>query len=132
MRAMLIGIGHVGRAVLKAWRARVRPGVRLVAALDAHGGFENLAGLDPAEVASRKTKGEYDFQTTGHPAERIAAVRPDILIDCSVTNVTTGEPAVTDIVTALERGTHVVTSAKSHQRSRTELERVAAAAARTG
>lgn len=132
MRAMMVGIGHVGRAVLRAWRDRVRPGVRLVAALDAHGRFENVAGLDPTEVAKRKAAGDYDAPADGSPAERIAAVRPDILIELSVTNVTTGEPAVSDMVAALERGTHVVTSAKSHQRSRADIERVAAAAARTG
>ena len=132
MRAMLIGIGHVGRAVLRAWRSRVRSGVRLVAALDAHGRFENLAGLDPLEVVKRKEARDYDAPLIGPPAARIAAVRPDILIELSVTNVTTGEPAIPDIVAALERGTHVVTSAKSHQRSRADLERVAAAAARTG
>jgi homoserine dehydrogenase len=128
---MLVGIGHVGRAVLKAW-GRVRPGVRLVAALDAHGRFENVAGLDPLEVVKRKLAGDYDAPVDGPPSARIAAFRPDILVDCSVTNVQTGEPAISDMVAALERGTHVVTSAKSHQRSRADLERVAAAAARTG
>lgn len=132
MRAMVIGLGHVGRAVLRAWRARVRPGVRLVAALDAHGRFENVAGLDPLEVVKRKETGDYDAPIIGPPADRIAAVRPDILIDLSVTNVATGEPAVSNMIAALERGTHVVTSAKSHQRSRADIERVAAAAARTG
>jgi homoserine dehydrogenase len=132
MRAMIVGIGHVGRAVLRAWRTRVRPGLRLVAALDAHGRFENQAGLDPAEVLERKARGEYDAPASGPPWERIAAVRPDILIELSPTDVATGEPAVHDVVAALERGTHVVTSAKSHQRSRADLERVAAAAARTG
>lgn len=129
---MLCGIGHVGRAVLKAWRRRVRPGVRLIAALDAHGRFENVAGLDPAEVVTRKLAKDYDAPAEGPPAARIALVRPDILIDCTVTNVETGEPAVPNMIAALERGTHVVTSAKSHQRSRQDLERVAAAAARTG
>ncbi len=129
---MMVGLGHVGRAVLRAWRARVRPGVRLVAAQDAHGRFENVAGLDPAEVVTRKAAGDYDAPADGPPAARIAAIRPDILIELSVTNVATGEPAVPDMIAALERGTHVVTSAKSHQRSRADLERVAAAAARTG
>jgi len=129
---MIVGLGHVGRAVLRAWRTRVRPGVRLVAALDAHGRFENPAGLDPAEVLARKAAGAYDAPREGHPADRIAAVRPDILIELSPTDVATGEPAVRDVCTALERGTHVVTSAKSHQRSRADLERVAAAASRTG
>ncbi len=132
-RIMMIGIGHVGRSVLRAWSRvdEVAP-VRLVAAIDSRGRFEDDRGLDPATVVDRKARSSYDAPVDGPPSERIAAIAPDILVELSVTNVETGLPAVPDIVAALGLGIHVVTSAKSHQRSRDDLERVQAAAARGG
>jgi homoserine dehydrogenase len=131
MRVMVVGLGHVGRALLRAW-GRVRPGVRLVAALDSRGRFERTEGLDPAEVVARKLRGEYDAPLDGTAAERIHAIHPDVLVELSVTDVETGKPAIDDIMTALRLGAHVVTSAKSHQRSRADIERIGQAARETG
>jgi homoserine dehydrogenase len=131
MRVMVVGLGHVGRALLRAW-SRVRPGVRLVAALDSRGRYERAEGLDPADVVARKLRGEYDAPLEGTAAQRIDAVHPDVLVELTVTDVGTGEPAVSDMLTALRLGAHVVTSAKSHQRSRADLERIAATAKETG
>lgn len=131
MRVMVVGLGHVGRALLRAW-SRVRPGLRLVAAVDSRGRYERAEGLDPAEVVARKLRGEYDAPLGGSAAERIHAVHPDVLVELSVTNVATGEPAVADMLTALRLGAHVVTSAKSHQRSRKDIEEIGAAAKETG
>lgn len=131
MRVMVVGLGHVGRALLRAW-SRVRPGVRLVAALDSRGRYERPEGLDPADVVARKLRGEYDAPLEGTAAERIDAVHPDVLVELSPTDVATGEPAIPDILAAFRVGAHVVTSAKSHQRSRADLERIAAAAKEAG
>jgi homoserine dehydrogenase len=131
MRVMVVGIGHVGRALLRAW-SRARPGLRLVAALDSRGRFERAEGLDPADVVARKLRGEYDAPLDGTAAERIHAVHPDVLVELTPTDVATGEPAVPAILAALRLGAHVVTSAKSHQRSRADLERVALAARESG
>ncbi len=131
MRVMMVGIGNVGRALLRAWE-RVRPGIRLVAALDSRGRFERAEGLDPREVLQRKLAGDYDAPLDGPPAQRIHAIHPDILVELSTTNVATGEPAIPDILEGLRLGAHVITSAKSHQRSRADLERIAAASRETG
>ncbi len=128
---MMVGLGHVGRALLRSW-GRVRGDVKLVAAMDSRGGFADEGGLDPEAVGRRKSEGAYDQGTGGPAASRIRTVCPDILIELSVTNVETGEPAIPDILAGLESGAHVVTSAKSHQRSREDVLRVTEAAARRG
>lgn len=130
-RVMVVGLGHVGRALLRSW-GRIRGDVKLVAALDSQGRFESEAGLDPEAVVRRKSDGAYDFPVEGPAAEGIRTIRPDILIELSVTNVETGVPAVPDILAGLESGAHVVTSAKSHQRSREDVLRVTEAASRRG
>src|SRR5437870_127221 len=109
MRVMVVGLGHVGRALLRAW-SRVRPGVRLVAACDSRGRYERAEGLDPADVVARKLRGEYDAPLETSAAKRIDAIHPDVLVELSPTDVATGEPAVGDMLTALRLGAHVVTS----------------------
>jgi homoserine dehydrogenase len=131
MRVMIVGIGNVGRALLRAWD-RVRPGVRLVAALDSRGRFERPEGLDPAEVVRRKLLGDYDAPLDGPAARRIHAVHPDVLLELSVTDMKTGEPVIPDMLEALRLGAHVITSAKSHQRSRADIEALGLAAKETG
>ena len=53
IRTMVVGLGHVGRAMLKAWD-RVPTSLRLVAACDSKGRFHDEAGLDPAQTVERK------------------------------------------------------------------------------
>ncbi|GIW71045.1 MAG: homoserine dehydrogenase [Planctomycetota bacterium] len=131
LRTVLVGLGHVGRAVLRGWE-RVPPELRLVGAADSRGRFCDEAGLDPRELLSRKAAGDYDS-----PAERptwqwIAELEPELLIELTVTDLQSGEPAVPDMLAAFAAGAHVVTSAKSHQRSRAELQRCEAAARAAG
>src|SRR5438132_898681 len=56
MRVMVFGLGHVGRALLRAW-SRVRPGVRLAAAAKETGTLfldhaAHLAGIPVTEMMS--------------------------------------------------------------------------------
>lgn len=128
IRTMVIGLGNVGRAVLRAWD-RVPRALRLVAACDAHGRFHDEAGLDPASVVRRKRARDYDREVDPAANEAwIREVEPELVIELSVTDFETGRPSLPHILTALDVGAHVVTSAKSHQRSRADIERIAAAA----
>jgi homoserine dehydrogenase len=131
LRTVVVGLGHVGRAVLKAWD-RVPRAFRLVGACDSRGWFRDEAGLDPGAVVRRKLAGDYDGALEGSAARWIRAVAPELLVELSVTNLETGEPAVPDMLAAFEGGAHVVTSAKSHQRSRQEMERCERAARLVG
>ena len=81
---MVVGLGHVGRALLRSW-GRIRGDVKLVAALDSRGRFEDEKGLDPDAVVRRKLDAAYDLPVEGPAAGRIRAIRPDILIELSVT-----------------------------------------------
>jgi homoserine dehydrogenase len=126
---MVVGLGHVGRAVLKAWADRVPDSLRLVAACDTKGRFRDEAGLDPRRTVERKLAGDYQqSHSASETAAWIREVRPELVVELTITNFETGEPAVPDILAGLEIGAHVVTSAKSHQRSREEMQRVAEAA----
>jgi len=124
IRTMVAGLGHVGKAVLKAWD-RVPRALRLVAACDTRGRYWDEAGLCPDEVIARKARGDYDAaHDPGATAAWIREVEPELLVELTTTNFETGEPQIPDILAALEVGAHVVTSAKSHQRSREDLQRI--------
>jgi homoserine dehydrogenase len=118
VRISIFGLGHVGRALLKAF-GRIKGRPRLVLAADGHGVFRAPEGsaLEPTRVLERLARRDYDEPRRSPFAELLYHCQPDIHVELTPTDLETGEPAVSDIRVALARGIAVVTSAKSHHRS---------------
>jgi homoserine dehydrogenase len=118
MRLSIFGLGHVGRALLRSFH-RIKGEPRLVLAADAHGVFRARPGgrLEPLTVLRRKDQRDYDERRDLSAEALFERARPDIHLELTTTDLETGEPAVSDIRSALDRGIAVVTSAKSHLRS---------------
>ncbi len=125
LRALLVGFGHVGRAVadVLAWPARY-PGL---AGLDlaivgivtgSHGALVDPRGLDLARVLDEwRRQGRF---TAAHPAHvsttALDAVRGldyDVMVELTpLTRRARGEPAISHVREALERGRHAITANK--------------------
>lgn len=118
-RVLLVGFGHVGRALaLSLARAgHGRPGFpwRVVAVVDSRGAVHQESGLDLAALVAAKEKSG-QLQGTSYRATSalsvIAEVRPEVVVEVSVADPTTGEPGTTHILRALSQGADVVTSNK--------------------
>ena len=118
MRLSIFGLGNVGKALLRSFH-RIKGEPRLVLAADAHGVFRARPGgrLDPLAVIRRKDQRDYDERREAAAELLFERARPDIHVELTTTDLETGEPAVSDIRAALDRGIAVVTAAKSHLRS---------------
>ncbi len=124
-RVSILGLGHVGRALLRSFD-RIRGGARLVLAADGQGAFVDPGdggGLDPAAVLARRARRDYDrARQPGDVPGLLDLTRPDVHVELTPTNLEDGNPAVPDVHAALARRIPVVTAAKSHQRTRAVLE----------
>lgn len=118
MRISIFGLGHVGQALLKSFH-RIKGEPRLVLAADAHGIFRARPGgrLDPLAVVSQKAGRTYHEKVGPTAEDLFDRARPDIHVELTPTDLETGEPAVSNIRAALDRGIAVVTAAKSHLRT---------------
>ncbi len=124
MRALFLGFGNVGRRVAEILADRgPYPGL---AGLDvavvgivtgAHGGLANPRGIDLAgALAHRAAKGGFaghpDASTLG-PVEAARTLDYDVLVEMTPLSVEgRGEPAITHVREALDRGRHVVSANK--------------------
>jgi homoserine dehydrogenase len=125
MRACVVGFGTVGRwvvAALHAQRARLRQdygvAIDLVGVANARDGFVfRDGGLDPRLLGDLAGKGRPisehpDARSWPTAAEGLRAVEADLLIETSASPSDGGEPGLTHIREALDRGVGVVTSNK--------------------
>lgn len=125
IRLVLVGFGNVGQALAgilrdHAGRLERQYGVRfeLVAVADIGGAVVSDAPLPPEGLleAVRSTGTVATYPVLGEPGapalEAIQRASADVLVEASPTNVVDGEPALTHIRAALERGMHVVTANK--------------------
>ena len=116
MRVILNGFGAVGQSLagLLASRDDIYTSygtkIRLVGAGDSGGGACLEAGLDLAElVRTKRERGT--VSGCGRPAdpkEMIRDLEADVLVEATPSNYVDGEPGMTNIMTALKRGMHVV------------------------
>jgi len=124
VRVLLCGFGRVGRAFARLAEEK-RPSL-----LAAHGlaldliGVGELAGSahDPAGLAAGALADHFEARGSlaGHPAARaewkgadlVRGAEADLLVECTPTDIATGEPALTHIREALGRGMHVVSANK--------------------
>jgi homoserine dehydrogenase len=118
-RVLLVGFGHVGRALARSLHeaGHGRPGFPwdVVAVVDSRGAVLEEGGLDLEElVLAKERTGRLQGPTYRRcrASELIAQVAPDVVVEVSVSDPHTGEPGTSHILRALAEGADVVTSNK--------------------
>ncbi|MGI0024594.1 MAG: homoserine dehydrogenase [Nitrososphaera sp.] len=120
MRIILVGFGVVGQSFAKLILSRstdlyseygIKP--RIVACVDNQGSAVSPAGLDLQRLLESKkaktTVGAYD-KSGGRfdPVQVIENVDAEVVLECSPTDLSTGEPGISHIMTAMRTGKHVI------------------------
>ncbi|MDD1767089.1 MAG: homoserine dehydrogenase [Methanomassiliicoccales archaeon] len=121
MDLFIAGFGVIGQGVVeviqqkgemlsKAFGQRLR----VVGVCDSSSYETSKRGLDPSTLIRRKlSEGKVGTKPFDGDAERmLGSVDYDTLIEVTPTNIQNGEPGVANMLTALNRGKHVVTSNK--------------------
>ena len=123
--AALIGLGNVNRNFLRILEMKQtelarRYGLtfRIVAVADSSGVAVNPAGFDPATTRRFKEAGGRvcalpGFVADATPADVLATLTCDLVLEASPVNLTTGEPGLSATRTALQRGIAVVLANKA-------------------
>lgn len=133
LRLAILGFGHVGQALASIilergpeYRRRYHLDLEVVAIADSSGAAAvnfggspgSGSGLPLAEILERKRRGE---GVGTHPVfgraglsglDLLSTVTAEVLVEVSPTDLKTGEPGLSHIRLALERGMHVVTANK--------------------
>jgi len=125
VRFALIGLGNIGRNLLdilvhRSAAIAVAHDLRfvLVGAADSRGAALCADGLDMAALRDLKlARGSAgDLPGCGRPGisafDMLAQVNADLLVDASPTNLVDGEPGMSCVIAALERGMHLVFASK--------------------
>jgi len=125
INSALIGLGNVGRNFLrileqKDERLRTQYGLsfRIVCVADSSGVAVNLAGYDWAALREHKEAGERvaelaGFQPGMTPADVLASLDCDLVLEASPVNLEDGEPGLGVTRAALARGISVVLANKA-------------------
>ena len=120
----LIGVGNVGRNFLrilelKQARLATQYGLRfrVVCVADSSGVAIDLAGFDPGRVRQLKEAGGQIAELPGFrpglsPAQALAELPFDLLLEASPVNLQTGEPGLSAVRMALARGIPAVLANK--------------------
>lgn len=120
----LIGLGNVGRNFLriletKHQRIASQYGLefRIVCAADSSGVAVDRDGFSPLALRTMKEAGEYVRALAGYlpgqtPADVLAVLKCDLVLEASPVNLSTGEPGLSATRTALQRGISVVLANK--------------------
>lgn len=120
MRVIMVGFGVVGQSLAKLLLSRtedlyskygIKP--RVVACVDNKGSAISPAGLDLQRLLEAKkeknTVGAYDKSASRfEPTHVIENVDAEVVLECTPTNLTTGEPGTTHIIAAMRTGKHVI------------------------
>ena len=121
-RLGIVGYGNLGRAAvrllaqkLERWRAAEGLGLTLTCVLDQNGGLADADGLDCEALAEHGTASldsfpgfDAEFSFKKMTDDRLV----DVIAEFTPTDKETGEPGLSHIRGALERGIHVTTSNK--------------------
>lgn len=116
VRISIMGFGYVGSGVAEVIR-RKREAIarkhgidlKIVGIADLKGVIADEQGVSEEAIRALKA-GEKQGDMTG--LDIIRDVAHEVMVETTPTNVETGEPGLTHIITALESGRHVVTSNK--------------------
>jgi homoserine dehydrogenase len=112
MRVAVLGLGTVGKGLLRMLAKRPELGLVLTAVADSSSACIDPDGLDPAAILDAKCATGRCGASGLTAADVIGSKAYDVLVELTPTNAVTGEPALTHIRSALEQGRHVVTSNK--------------------
>jgi homoserine dehydrogenase len=125
VRYALIGLGNIGRNLLDILAHRQAQiakdyGIKfvLVAVADSGGAAIAPEGLDPISVRDLKLAKQSvsAYPNAGRPGmkalEMVRAIRADLLVEASPTNLEHGEPGLSCMRAALQAGWHVVAANK--------------------
>jgi homoserine dehydrogenase len=125
IRTFLVGLGNVNRNFLrilemKAERLSLDYGVefRIVAVADSSGVAVNNEGFDPAATRQAKADGTPVREMAGYQAkvsatELVATLDCDLVLEASPVNLSDGEPGLSVVRAALQRGIAVVLANKA-------------------
>ena len=116
----MVGFGVVGQSFAKLILSRsadlysmygIKP--RIVACVDNAGSAVAPAGLDLQKLLQvkkdRDTVGAYEKSTARFdPSQVIENVDAEVVLECSPTNLSTGEPGTSHIISAMRTGKHVI------------------------
>jgi homoserine dehydrogenase len=104
LRVALIGFGNVGRAFAHLLqRQRATYPFRIVGVHTRRGTAIHNAGLPPDAELGRVAPSAEEF---------LNRARPEVVVELTTLNPETGEPAISHIRAAFERGCHVITANK--------------------
>jgi homoserine dehydrogenase len=123
MRVQLIGFGNIGQGLAevllrkqKVLKQKYGLDIRVVSISDITGTAFNEGGLDLKKVLKtvQKTKRIIDYPGAKEMLglEAIENIPADVVIEATPTNIETGEPGMSHMLKAFEKGKHVVTSNK--------------------
>lgn len=111
IRIAIIGMGSVGRGILKAIAGKDLD-LLITAVADSRSGCMDPAGLNILDILARKEKDGICGDLTINAETVVRTAEYDILVEVTPTDAMKGEPATTFICEAINRGRHVVTSNK--------------------
>ncbi len=116
VRISIIGFGNVGGGVaevIKRKREEITRkygiDIKIVGIADMKSVIVNENGLSDDAIMKLKTGEKPEYVTT---LDVIKEVEHEVMVEATPTNVVSGEPGLTHMITALESGRHVVTSNK--------------------
>jgi homoserine dehydrogenase len=116
VRISIVGFGYVGSGVAEVIRRKREViarnygiNLKIVGIADLYGVIINESGLSEEEIMRFKTRESAEALTS---LDVIKEVEHDVMVETTPTNVESGEPGLTHILTALESDRHVVTSNK--------------------
>lgn len=114
MRIIQSGFGAVGQSLAGLLESRddihTKYGIttRFVAISDSGGTIHDESGLDPADMVRRKRQNGTVSDSKKSISSIIQNIDADVLIEATPSSYTDGEPGMTNIITALKRGMHVI------------------------
>ncbi|MCU0631422.1 MAG: homoserine dehydrogenase [Methanolinea sp.] len=111
MRVAILGMGSVGRGVLQMIEEK-NLGITVTAVADSKSALMDRDGIRIEEVLEAKRIHGFCGDKSLGAMDVVTGAAYDVLVEVTPTNAGTGEPALTHILTAMERGHHVVTSNK--------------------
>ncbi len=120
VKISIIGFGYVGSGVAEVIRRKREEiarkygiALKIVGVADLNGIFIDEDGLNEADILKLRT-GEKNWEKPEGMTtlDLIKQVEHDVMVETTPTNVVTGEPGLTHIISALESDRHVVTSNK--------------------
>lgn len=111
-RLALFGFGAVGQGLARSLSLAPIDGIRVVAAQDSTQACHRSGGLDPGDLADRKSRSGTLPGTGPTVAELVADDRVDIVVDVSPTDLSEGEPSRRLYRRCRRRGVAVVTANK--------------------